>query len=158
VTTAIVCKQHVDVAVGVQIRRHDRVRGRAAAGQLGARREAAAARVEKQSAGTVIVPKQHVEVAVAVDVRRRDRVRLRAAAGQLDARRKAVGAPGHGAGVEEDHAGTAINPNQHVEDAVAVHIRRRDRSRLQAAAGQLDARPEGACAVTSWTARSWIIE
>jgi hypothetical protein len=107
---------------------------------------------------TAIVCKQHVEVEVVVNIRRRDRVRLRAAAGQLDARRKAVGAPGHDAGVEEDHAGTAINPNQHVEDAVAVYIRRRDRSRLQAAAGQLDARPEGACAARSWTATSWIIE
>jgi len=87
--TATVRKQHVEVAVDV--RRRDRTRDRAAAGQCDARREGAVARVEQHSAWTAIVPKQHsagtaivpkqhvevakqhVEVAVAVDVRRRDR-------------------------------------------------------------------------------------
>jgi len=69
--TATVRKQHVEVAV--QVRHRDRTRDHAAAGQYGARREGAVARVEQLSAGTAIVPKQHVEVVVAVDVRRRDR-------------------------------------------------------------------------------------
>ena len=56
-----------------QVRHRDRTRDHAAAGQYGARREGAVARVEQLSAGTAIVPKQHVEVVVAVDVRRRDR-------------------------------------------------------------------------------------
>ena len=46
--TAVVSKQHVEVAVAVQVRRRDRQRGRAATGQLDARRERAAARVERQ--------------------------------------------------------------------------------------------------------------
>ena len=71
--TATVRKQHVEVAVDV--RRRDRTRDRAAAGQCDARREGAVARIEQHSAGTAIVPKQHVEVVVAGDVRRRDRTK-----------------------------------------------------------------------------------
>ena len=58
--TATVRKQHVEVAV--QVRRRDRTRDHAAAGQCDARREGAVARVEQHSAGTAIIPKQHVEV------------------------------------------------------------------------------------------------
>ena len=66
---------------------------------------------------------------------------VRAAAGQLDTRRE-----GAVARVEQHSVGTAKVPKQHVEVAVAVHVRRCDRVRGRAAAGQLDTRREGAVA------------
>jgi hypothetical protein len=49
------------------------------------------------------------------------------------------GAPGEGHHAAATALETAIVPKQHVEVAVAVHIRCRDRARPRAAAGQLDA-------------------